>query len=123
MQENSRVPPANQRLSPDITASVPPYFINRKTPEVSQAGNNNNNDHLCANHESPQFSNTIAEVPPGFYEFVIGDNGEVKILCKICMYVSNKKSNFKRHFTNMHFVHDDDGTRVLECCGTRYDSF
>ncbi|CAL8114110.1 unnamed protein product [Orchesella dallaii] len=100
---------SNHRISPDIIniPNVPPPST------VESTGSLHHNVNLSLNN--------ISEIPPGFYEFVFGDNGEVKILCKICGYTSNKKSNFKRHFTNMHSIHhDDDCSRSLECCGIRF---
>lgn len=104
----------NGRISPDITSlSFSTNFSSSLNPvvnPVNNSGANGNNNGL----------NSISEVPPGLYEFIVGSNGEVKILCKICQYMSNKKSNFKRHFTNMHFVHSEDASKMLECCGIRY---
>jgi len=107
MQNSSAI--SNQRVSPDIIniPNIPPASL-----LASMASFHHHSFNLSLN--------TISEVPPGFYDFVLGENGEVKILCKVCHYTSNKKSNFKRHFTNMHSIHhEDDCSRSLECCGIR----
>ncbi|ODN01894.1 WD repeat-containing protein 73 [Orchesella cincta] len=102
---------SSQRVSPDIINIT---SINAPVSSMVESTGS-----LHPNVSLPL--NTISEIPPGFYEFVFGDNGEIKILCKICGYTSNKKSNFKRHFTNMHSIHhDDDCSRSLECCGIRF---
>lgn len=108
----------SERISPDITCLS--YSTSRSSSVASVPSTSSA---ITSASTSGPNANTISEVPPGLYEFIIGTNGEVKILCKICQYMSNKKSNFKRHFTNMHFVHNEDSSKVLECCGIRYAVF